>query len=86
MFLVAISERNKAMPMKASLPKCKSGTMIPPLPSPPITAFVFFMASTTLTSPTALAAYWPPFNKVISLKALVEERLDTVFPFLRDNT
>jgi len=35
---------------------------------------------TTFTSPTAEAEYFPPFFSVISRKARVDDKLETLFP------
>ena len=43
-------------------------------------AFLSFIIVTTFTSPTAEAKYSPPFFSVTSLNALVEDKLETVFP------
>ena len=61
--------------------------MIPPFPSPPIMALVFFMSLTTFTSPTALAWYIPPCFSVISLKALetAKKKLVEMYHFIKDN-
>ena len=47
-----------------------------------MTALFCFIALTTLTSPTADAIYCPPCFLVTSDRALVEERLLTVLPFM----
>ena len=49
-----------------------------PLPSPPIRAPTSFILVVTLTSPTAAAAYSPPYCSVTSLKALDEDKLEDV--------
>ena len=54
--------------------------MIPPFPSPPITAFSAFIFVTTFTSPTAEAKYVCPCASVTSLNALVEDRFETEVP------
>ena len=53
---------------------------MPPFPSPPITAFTSFILATTFTSPTAAAAYTCPFSSVISRKARVDDKFETVAP------
>src|SRR5688572_29383779 len=54
--------------------------MIPPFPSPPITASISFIFFTTFTSPTADGKYLPPCFSVISFSDLVLLILLTVLP------
>src|ERR1019366_997021 len=52
--------KTSATPSGASRPRCSSGRMTPPFPSPPITAFSARMRSATFTSPTgARITRWP---------------------------
>ena len=60
--------------------------MTPPLPSPPIIAFLAFIISTTFTSPTFELKYSHPYLSVTSFKPRVDDILETVEPFSFDKT
>mmetsp|Transcript_14031 Transcript_14031/g.35849 ORF Transcript_14031/g.35849 Transcript_14031/m.35849 type:complete len:225 (+) Transcript_14031:149-823(+) len=66
----------------ASRPMCKSGSMTPPLPSPPMTAFTSSMTLATWISPTGVFTISHPYSFAMSSFTRDEDKFLTTGPRL----